>query len=72
MTGHWFATPFALLFFTFGHSGTSRCLAVGEQWLERRRAAAAVPAIEPAPESGEVLAPWVQGEPSSNVSELAA
>jgi cellulose synthase/poly-beta-1,6-N-acetylglucosamine synthase-like glycosyltransferase len=74
LTGHWFATPFALLF-TIGYAYVA-VLVVGEQ-AERRRAALVVTAsaevaIESAPESGEVLAPYLQEAPAASVSELAA
>jgi hypothetical protein len=70
MTGHWFATPFALLF-TIGYAYVA-VLVVSEQ-AERRRAVPAVPAIgDAAPESGEVLVPWAAEPAATDVSELAA
>jgi hypothetical protein len=74
-TGHYFATPFAMLF-TIGY-GYVAVLITGEQFT-RRRAAVETPALEPVsaasaseppPASGEQ---WVGGAEASVSADMAA
>ena len=65
-TGHWFATPFAMLF-TFGY-GYVASLVMSEQ-AARRRAQAALPAGSP--ELDSVPPPALADEAETN-EELAA